>query len=153
MDFRFAQLEGRLTHHRRWLEKETESHIQDFAEIEHQRKKYLRFLQRQHVDTESSKETEEEKISKRLRRVEIVQRWLSNASQPEHIGKSTRMEDLGSCNWFFDLPKYRKWKSRSFEQSRANDMGALQGDWHDRILFVQGRSANYLSRTSSDTSP
>jgi hypothetical protein len=85
MDFRFAQLEGRLTHHRRWLEKETESHIQDFAEIEHQRKKYLRFLQRQHVDTESSKETEEEKISKRLRRVEMaLKRFAAGAYWQEY---------------------------------------------------------------------
>jgi hypothetical protein len=42
LDSRLAQLEGRLTHHRRWLEKETEGQVQDFEIVEQHRQKYLR---------------------------------------------------------------------------------------------------------------
>jgi hypothetical protein len=137
MDSRFAQLENRLTHHRRWLEKETENQVQDFAEIEHHRKAYIRLLHR-HRDAPINGELEEERMAKRMRRVDIVRRWISKSSQHVISRESTRVEHLGSCNWFLELQKYRTWKHRPVERQHANSAEALQNDWHDRILFVQG---------------
>jgi hypothetical protein len=143
LDSRFAQLEGRLTHHRRWLEKETESQIQDYSLVDQCRQKYLRYLLRQ-ADanvTSSSGELEEERIAKRLRRVEIVRGWISNNKQRQYLDVTAgRTEHLGSCNWFLDLAKYRAWKGRNFNQTHANDTNLLKSDWHDRVLFVQARA-------------
>jgi hypothetical protein len=138
IDTRFAQLEGRLTHHRRWLEKEIESQNQDFVDVEQHRKRYVRFLYRQ-AEGNSNGELEEQRIAKRMRRVEIVGRWLSNSPQAQwsSVGKH-RTEHIGSCNWFLDITKYRNWKKKSFNRDQANDAVALQSDWHDRVLFVQG---------------
>lgn len=146
LDSRFAQLERRLTQHRRWLEKETESQIQDFAEIEHERKNYVRSLHRQ---AEASVDTGdlEERLAKRIKRVTIIQKWLSSSSRPP-ASEKTCMEHLGSCNWFFGLAKYRKWKGQQFDRHRANDTSILQGDWHDRVLFVQGEILFTAAMTS-----
>lgn len=140
LDSRFAQLEGRLTQHRRWLEKETESQIQDFMEVEQHRRRYLRFLHRRNeVNLNSNGELEEQRLTKRLRRVEIVRNWLSNNSQTQQTGNNaTHTEHLGSCNWFFDLPKYCDLKNRRYDRSQANDTQLLQSDWHERVVFVQG---------------
>lgn len=141
LDSRFAQLEGRLTHHRRWLEKETESQVQDFATVEQHRQKYLRFLHRQaDTNTDNNDELEEHRMAKRMRRVEIVCNWLSSSPPSQVAGANAHQSEyLGSCNWFLDLRKYRKWKERAFERSRANDTEALRDDWHDRVLFVHGK--------------
>jgi hypothetical protein len=143
LDSRFAQLEGRLTHHRRWLEKETESYIQDFSFVDQYRQKYLRYLHRQ-ADVnvnDSNGELEDERMVKRMRRVEIIRRWVSNSTQLQDVDITAgRTEHLGSCNWFLDSPKYRAWKGRSFNQIHANDKNLLNGDWHDRVLFVQARA-------------
>jgi hypothetical protein len=144
IDSRFAQLEGRLAQHRKWLEKETAAHNQDYTEVEGNRKKYIRFLERQaDANIDGNGELEEQRLAKRMRRVEIVQRWLSNSSQPRHVGtEEHRPEHLGSCNWFIDLPKYRGWKKKRFDQNHANNLSALQGDWHDRVLFIEGKKRN-----------
>jgi hypothetical protein len=143
LDSRFAQLEGRLTHHRRWLEKETQSQIQDYALVDQYRQKYLRFLHRQaDVDINvNNGELAEERIAKRMRRVEMVCAWLSNNAQVQLVATTAgRTEYLGSCNWFLDLAKYRDWRRRGFNQSHANDKNALQSDWHDRVLFIQAKA-------------
>ncbi|KAF2833974.1 hypothetical protein CC86DRAFT_312197 [Ophiobolus disseminans] len=153
MDSRFARLEARLTHHRRWLEKETESEVQDFSNIEHHRKRYVRFLRRQADANGNSAELEEERLAKRMRRIEIVRGWLSNSLVSKQTYRDINSDDIGSCNWFLDMTKYRKWKSRAFERSRANDLQALQSDWHDRILFVQADSGfgkTILARAVAD---
>lgn len=138
IDSRFAQLESRLTHHRRWLAKETESQVQDFAEIEQHRKRYIRSLHRQAEPIGSNGELERDRIAKRLRRVEVVRGWVLKASQTTEIIESTSIEHLGSCNWFMDLSNYRTWKGRKYDCTSANNAKTLQDDWHDRILFVQG---------------
>jgi hypothetical protein len=142
IDSRFAQLEGRLAHHRKWLEKETEGPNQDYAEVDGNRKRYVRFLQRQaDSNVNGNGELEEQRLAKRMRRVAIVQRWLSNSSQIQRIRiEEQRTGHLGSCNWFLDLPKYRNWKKKRFDQNHANSTSALQGDWHDRVLFIQGKN-------------
>jgi hypothetical protein len=140
LDSRFAQLEGRLTHHRRWLEKETENQIQDYSLVDQYRQKYLRYLHRQ-ADANvinSNRELEEERIAKRLRRVKIIRDWISNSTQLQLVdGTAGRTEHLGSCNWVLDLLKYRAWKGRNFNQTHANDTNLLKSNWHDRVLFVQ----------------
>ncbi|KAH5165808.1 hypothetical protein HBI73_034470 [Parastagonospora nodorum] len=140
LDSRFAQLEVKLTHHRRWLERETESHIQDFAVVEHRRQKYLRSIHRQDGDVHATGELLERRMAKRLRRVELVCDWISNGVQNQRTDPSARRtEHRGSCNWFLDLEKYRKWKNRYIE-SLANNTNALQDNWHDRVLFVQAEA-------------
>jgi hypothetical protein len=141
LDSRFAQLEGRLAQHRKWLEKETAAHNPDYADVEANRKRYMRFLQRQaDANVDENEELEEQRLAKRMRRVEIVQRWLSNSSQSQHVGTEEHpTEHLGSCNWFLDLPKYRGWKRKKFDQNHANSLIALQSDWHDRVFFVHGK--------------
>lgn len=140
---RFAQLEHRLARHRRWLEKETENQVQDFNEIELHRNRYVRQLYRQ-SESSGSGELEEDRMAKRVRRVEIVRDWISKTPQPVHSGENTIIEHLGSCNWFLEHAKYRAWKNRPFESRHANDPNALRNDWHDRVLFVQGRQFTYL---------
>jgi hypothetical protein len=138
LDSRFAQLEGRLTQHRRWLEKETESQVQDFAIVEQHRQRYLRSLHR-HVsaNVDQGGELHEYRVAKRIKRVEIVCDWLSNGSKTQHAtANATHSDHLGSCNWFLDLKKYLDWKKKSFDRSFANDKSILQGNWHDRVLFV-----------------
>ncbi|KAH8730174.1 hypothetical protein GQ44DRAFT_700960 [Phaeosphaeriaceae sp. PMI808] len=139
LDSRFAQLEGRLAQHRKWLEKETEVQIQDFAEVERYRKRYVRFLHRRHdLSISSNGGLEEQRLAKRIRRVNIVRDWLSNGSQSLQTESSvSRTEHLGSSNWFLDLVKYRSWKHKKFDRDQANDANALQDDWHDRVIFVQ----------------
>jgi hypothetical protein len=140
LDSRFARLESRLTHHRRWLEKETESQVQEFAVVEQHRQNYLRFLHRQaDVNVDANGDLEEHRMAKRMKRVEIVCKWHLNDSPSQHVSTgANQLEYLGSCNWFLDTKKYFKWKKQAFERSRANDINALQDDWHDRVLFVQG---------------
>jgi hypothetical protein len=144
LDSRFAQLEGRLTHHRKWLEKETENQIQDFLLVDQYRQRYLRFLHRQanvNINIENNRELSEERMEKRMRRVETVCAWLSNNAPLQHVQTTaSRTERLGTCNWFLDLAKYRDWKRQGFNQSRANDMNASKDDWHDRVLFVQAKA-------------
>lgn len=143
LDSRFAQLEARLTQHRRWLEKETQSQVQDFAEIERHRKKYIRCLKgltRTGVNGDGELETQ--RVARRLKRIEKARHWISDGP---HLDQETTScpQDAGSSDWFFSSIKYRRWKEMTFDQARANDTGALNSDWHDRVLFVQGRSINY----------
>jgi hypothetical protein len=120
------------------LEKEIESQNQDFVDVEQHRKRYVRFLYRQ-AEGNSNGEFEEQRIAKRMRRVEIVGRWLSNSPQVQCVSAGKhRTENIGSCNWFLEITKYRSWKKKSFNRDQANDAVALQSDWHDRVLFVQG---------------
>jgi hypothetical protein len=144
LDSRFAQLEGRLTHHRKWLEKETENQIQDYSLVDQYRQKYLRFLHRQadvDINIENNRELSEERMEKRMRRVGTVCAWLSNNAPFQHVQTTaSRTEHLGTCNWFLDLAKYRDWKRQRFNQSHANDMNALKDNWHDRVLFIQAKT-------------
>ncbi|KAH7085131.1 hypothetical protein BKA63DRAFT_499053 [Paraphoma chrysanthemicola] len=144
LDSRFARLEGRLIQHRRWLEKETESHVQDFAEVEHHRRKYLRYLHRQadvHATDAPDAVLEEHRLLKRLRRVGIIQAWLLDVSHSEQVCSNVcQIDQLGSCNWFLQAPKYQRWKKETFDPRRANDKDALKSDWHDRVLFVQAEA-------------
>jgi hypothetical protein len=98
-------------------------------------------LQRQvAANIKGNGEIEVQKLAKRRKRVEIVQRWLSNSSQDHQIGiNEHQTEHLGSSNWFLELAKYRNWKNRKFDQHHANDSKALRAGWHDRVLFVQGK--------------
>lgn len=139
LDTRFAQLEGRLSRHRKWLEKETESHLQDFAEVQHQRDQYVQYLHRR-TDANSPVDGELEgyRLAKRMRRIEHVRFWLCGNLQRENIDVAHRANRANSCNWFLDLAQYRKWKNAGFDQQRANDPNVLKDDWHDRILFAQG---------------
>jgi hypothetical protein len=139
LDSRFARLEGRLIHHRRWLEKETESQVQDFAVVEQRRRKYLRSIHHQDIIRNSIGELQEHRVAKRIKRVETVCNWISNGSQIQHAAANASVtEHLGSCNWFFELKKYRDWKEVGFDASRANDRSTLQDNWHEQVLFVQG---------------
>ncbi|KAF2035518.1 hypothetical protein EK21DRAFT_53964, partial [Setomelanomma holmii] len=141
IDSRFAQLETRLSKHRKWLVKETETEVQDFAEVEHQRRKYIRFLHRRLADHhETSNSLEEYRLAKRLRRVQVVEGWLSNDPHKEQPCRSVDdFDQLGSCNWFLASEKYRLWKEAGFEPNHANDKGVLQNDWHNRVVFFQAK--------------
>jgi hypothetical protein len=114
--------------------------VQDFAIVEQHRQKYLRFLHRQaDANIDANGDLEEHRMAKRMKRVEIVCKWLSDGSRSQHAGTdANQFEYLGSCNWFLDMKKYQTWKKSPFETSHANDARSLQDDWHDRVLFVQG---------------
>ncbi|KAH7389505.1 hypothetical protein DE146DRAFT_165928 [Phaeosphaeria sp. MPI-PUGE-AT-0046c] len=141
LDSRFAQLEGRLGRHRKWLEKETESHLQDFAEVQQHRNQYVQYLHRRTAASSPvDGELEETRLAKRLRRIESVRSWLSGSSQHEHADAAYRANRANSCNWFLELAQYRRWKNTEFIEERANDASVLQDDWHDRVLFVQAEA-------------
>ncbi|KAL5120085.1 hypothetical protein ACEQ8H_001910 [Pleosporales sp. CAS-2024a] len=142
LDSRFAQIEARLTHHRRWLAKETESQVQDFAVIEQHRQRYLQTLHRQsESDDDASEEIQAYRLAKRVPQVDTLCDWLSN-SPHSHGGAANKSatDHLGSLNWFLSLKQYHTWKQKGFDQSLANDASALKNDWHDRVLFVQAEA-------------
>jgi hypothetical protein len=131
-----------LTQHRRWLEKETESQIQDFAEIERHRARYIRCLKRSAgTGVNGDRELEVQRMVRRLKRVEKVRGWISDGPHL-HLGNASHPQDVNSSDWFFLSTKYRKWRDMIFDQTRANDTETLHSDWHDRVLFVQGKSMN-----------
>ncbi|KAL6707170.1 hypothetical protein ACN47E_004717 [Coniothyrium glycines] len=139
LDARFARLEARLVHHRKWLEKETSNYVQHYAEIEQYRNFYFEFLLRQ-SEPASNKRTiaEHERSGKRLRRVNKIQTWLSSYSTLTAIyDYDTSPFSGGSWVWFYDIPMYRRWKDGLFVSSIANDKSTLASTWQHRILFVQ----------------
>lgn len=142
LDSRFSRLEARLTHHRRWLEKETENQIQNYDEIAQHRNRYFTFLNRQHdVNANNGGGLGDQRLAKRLRRVEKIKLWLSSGpSSVEVPNSNSRQQSLSSCAWFFETPAYLKWKNGSFEKSKANDKNDLEDTWQHRVLFVQGTS-------------
>lgn len=141
LDYRFARFESKLIRHRRWLEKETEEQIQNYSDIVLNRQDYVGFLDRQiEVTGNNRTDTDEQILARRRRRIDRVRKWLSNgSSKPGSDTCRHPQPPLCSCDWFFKVPAYRRWKSIPFEPKKADDMNALGGDWQHRILFVQAR--------------
>ncbi|KAH7359977.1 hypothetical protein BKA66DRAFT_426346 [Pyrenochaeta sp. MPI-SDFR-AT-0127] len=141
LDSRFSRLEARITQHRRWLEKETEGQVQNFAEVAQHRKNYLSFLQRQsEIDNNRHVNREEQRMAKRMRRVAKAKTWLSSCSSPVVSNTNTRQQVPKACDWFLEVPMYRKWKEDVFDRCTANDTSTLERTWQHRVLFVQART-------------
>jgi hypothetical protein len=139
LDSRFCRLEARLGHHRRWLEKETENQIQQFADIAQHRKMYIDYLHRQsEANSNNHAEDEEQRVARRLRRVEKVQNWLSSSSAIGANDRNSQQQHPNSCDWFLQTPAYCRWRDQPFDRSTANDKDILEGDWQHRVLFAQG---------------
>ncbi|KAF1849900.1 uncharacterized protein K460DRAFT_326227 [Cucurbitaria berberidis CBS 394.84] len=141
LDSRFARLEARIFHHRKWLEKETENQIQNYDDIAQHRNHYISYLNRQQdLNGYSNGELEHHRIAKRLRRVAKIKAWLSNrSSQAEKPDSGARQHSPNSCAWFLETQAYRNWKSDPFDRSKANDTNALENTWQHRVLFVQAK--------------
>lgn len=130
----------RLSQHRRWLQKETESHIQNYAEITEHRNNYVSFLNhQQELNGSANGELEEQRLAKRLRRVDKIKRWLSNSSSSvEDCDSGSQYQSSSTSPWFLQDPAYRRWKGGRFDRSQANDEHILESNWQHRVLFVQG---------------
>lgn len=148
-DSRFAHIEIRLGQHRRWLETETANQTQYYADISQHRRSYIEFLQHQNgVILNGRVEQDEQRLAKRLRRVEKVQHWLSSSTSIATRSPGTQQPYQESCAWFLRITAYAQWRSRRFDSSIANDQEALLGNWQHRVLFVQGRSPRAHSKFS-----
>ncbi|OAL48734.1 hypothetical protein IQ07DRAFT_513277 [Pyrenochaeta sp. DS3sAY3a] len=141
LDSRFARLEMRLSQHRRWLQKETESQIQNYAEITEHRNNYVSFLNhQQELNGSANGELEEQRLAKRLRRVDKIKRWLSNSSSSvEDCDSGSQYQSSNPSPWFLQDPAYRRWKGGRFDRSQANDEHVLESNWQHRVLFVQAK--------------
>ena len=141
LDSRLSRFEIRLSKHRRWLEKETENHVQHYADISHYRSNYLEFLHNQEqASGSSSVEQEGQRNARRWRRVEKVRKWLHSSPESRQIDRRHELYDEESCAWFLQTPVYCKWRDQVFEKRMANDANFLMGNWQHRVLFVQGQS-------------
>ncbi|KAF1940879.1 hypothetical protein EJ02DRAFT_405735 [Clathrospora elynae] len=139
LDSRFARLEARLTRHRRWLEKETENQVQDYANVAQHRKNYLNFLHRHNeVNSHGHAEHEEHRMAKRMRIIEKAQSWLSSSPVADKCDHSLQLYP-DSCAWFLGIPAYCRWRDQPFDRSTANDTDALESTWQHRVLFVQAK--------------
>ena len=150
-DSRFAHLETRLGQHRRWLETETANQTQYYADISQHRRSYIEFLQRQNEVTVNGRvEQKEQRLAKRLRRVEKVQHWLSSSTLIATRSPGIQQPYQESCAWFLRVAAYAQWRSLRFDSSMANDQEALVGNWQHRVLFVQGKSPRAYSGFSTN---
>lgn len=141
LDSRLSRFEIRLSKHRRWLEKETENHVQHYADISHHRNNYLEFLHTQEQASGSSNVEQEGHINaRRWRRVEKVRKWLHGSPESKQIDCRHASYDEESCAWFLQTPAYCNWRDQGFEKRMANDANFLMGNWQHRVLFVQGQS-------------
>jgi hypothetical protein len=122
------------------LEKETKSDAQYYANVVENRETYLRFL---HHDTDinrnGSVEHDDQRLAKRVKRVEKVKIWLSGSSVVDtDINRDYQQQHANPCAWFLQMPLYCKWRYQPFDPHSANDSEALKATWQHRILFVQG---------------
>ncbi|KAF2692106.1 hypothetical protein K458DRAFT_381930 [Lentithecium fluviatile CBS 122367] len=137
LDSRLALLETRLVRHKQWLEGEVYSQEQDLATIARLRRHYIEHL---HQPTESSMGAEcvEYRMTKRMRRVDKVKAWLSNACSYRDIYEHRiQQRHPNSCAWFLRTDEYCKWRNAPFDHGPANDAEELKRTWQDRVLFVQ----------------
>ncbi|KAF2848970.1 hypothetical protein T440DRAFT_427681 [Plenodomus tracheiphilus IPT5] len=141
LDYRFARLESKLVHHRRWLEKETEGKVQNYAEVALRRREYVDFLNRQTEITGNDRaDSDEQILARRIRRIDKARKWLLNGTSTPLCDNCRALQPAaGSCDWFFKTPAYCRWKDVRFDRKKADDINALGGDWQHRILFVQAR--------------
>ena len=141
LDSRLVRLDARINQHRKWLQKETENHIQQYADVSLHRKDYLDFLQRQsEVKVNGHVDHEDQRVAKRLRRVAKVQSWLSGSGIGNAYDNGQQQHHTHSTAWFLHTDAYVRWRDKPFENAEANDSDALVGNWQHRVLFVQGKS-------------
>jgi hypothetical protein len=140
LDSRFSRLETRIAHHRRWLEKETADQIQQYADVAQHRRMYVSYLHSQdEVNSNGHVENEDQRVAKRLRRVEKVQHWLSGSSAANASDRILELQQPNSCAWFLKTQAYCRWRDPSFGRNTANDKNTLESNWQHRVLFVQGK--------------
>jgi hypothetical protein len=121
------------------LEKETDTQIQQYEDIAQHRKMYINYLHHQgEVSGIGHVENEEQKVARRLRRVEKVQHWLSSSSAANVSDRIQDQQQANSCAWFLQTPAYCRWRDQPFERNTANDKNTLGSNWQHRVLFVQG---------------
>ncbi|PZD26611.1 FCP1, TFIIF-interacting CTD phosphatase, NLI-interacting factor, partial [Pyrenophora tritici-repentis] len=140
LDSRLVRLEARISQHKRWLQKETETHVQQYADVSLQRKEYLDFLQRQsEAKVNGLLDQEDQRVAKRLRRVTKVQSWLSS-SGTVNVCDNIQQRHTNSTAWFLHKNAYIGWRDKPFDHSEANDTDSLVGNWQYRVLFVQAKA-------------
>ena len=150
LDSRLVRLETGISQHRRWLQKETETPVQQYTDISLHRKDYLDFLHRQ-SDSKANghADQEDQRVAKRLRRVAKVQSWLSSSGISNTCDKGQQQyHHTDSTAWFLHTGAYLKWRNMPFDIIEANDSDALVRNWQHRVLFVQGKSAVVHSSTT-----
>lgn len=145
LDSRLTRLEVRLGKHRRWLERETQNHVQQYADVSHYRKQYLDFLRNQErIRASDIPENEGQRTAKRWRRVEKARSWLCSSSALSQVDRRPEPYNPDSCAWFLQTSVYCKWRNRPFEKTVANDADFLVNSWQHRVLFIQGMLAVFL---------
>ncbi|EOA92353.1 uncharacterized protein SETTUDRAFT_170945 [Exserohilum turcica Et28A] len=140
LDSRLTRLEVRLGKHRRWLERETQNHVQQYADVSHYRKQYLDFLRNQErIRASDIPENEGQRTAKRWRRVEKARSWLCSSSALSQVDRRPEPYNPDSCAWFLQTSVYCKWRNRPFEKTVANDADFLVNSWQHRVLFIQAQ--------------
>jgi hypothetical protein len=114
---------------------------QNYDDVSQYRKSYLDYLHRQSNGNGNSRvQQDEQRLVKRLRRVEKVQAWLSTSTSMSTTAHGCPQSYQKSCAWFLGVPAYVRWRNQRFDSSIANNQDALVGNWQHRVLFVQGKS-------------
>ncbi|KAF1976012.1 hypothetical protein BU23DRAFT_578826 [Bimuria novae-zelandiae CBS 107.79] len=140
LDSRFAQLEVRLLQHRQWIETEFGQNEEDYATVLKHRSKYTDFLNRQ-VEAGESDESKQQRMAKRMRRVDRVKTWLGNScSYRDAYVHRLNQRHPNTCAWFLSEEKYCRWRNVPFDTETANDTEHLETGWQHRVLFVQAES-------------
>ncbi|RMZ66153.1 hypothetical protein GMOD_00005227 [Pyrenophora seminiperda CCB06] len=148
LDSRLVHLETRISQHKKWLQKETESQVQQYADVSLYRKDYLGFLQRySEVKANGHVDHEDQRIAKRLRRVAKVQAWLSSSGMGNARDGNQQLH-TNSSDWFLHTDAYSRWRDKPFESTEANNSDALLGNWQHRVLFVQDYNLTLSGRES-----
>ncbi|CAE7193427.1 hypothetical protein HRS9139_08925 [Pyrenophora teres f. teres] len=141
LDSRLVRLEARISQHRRWLQKETETHVQQYADVTLHRREYLEFLHRQsEAKVNSPLDQEDQRVAKRLRRVTKVQSWLSSSGVGNTYDNSHQESHTNSTTWFLHTDAYVRWRDKPFDGTEANDRDSLVGNWQHRVFFVQAKA-------------